>query len=325
MDWYANSMYSLELEDVTPVAAALRQFFSYCTSVQRLLMKSFPSEILSEIAPLSGIRTVATSGAADIIQTAVNTFPLVQDLYITDIRMVAPPPSHAFRHRVKRLHLEVFSPPVKLDHFVVWTLGVCADITEELCISCSGSILERFSTPPTPLTLSPVACTNLQSLRLEGYQLNFLAHPNSHLTHIIGRLPSLQHLHMSRCHAFHATAFSALPPTLRSLTLSSYGEWEDGDSRNAFVVALSKCLSEAARVIEMAAIRGMEREDIEGELGDLSPLRRSCNNHNIPFHFNLYPDSMGVKEALEIHILCKSILDTSHPFHLMSSLQFLRL
>jgi len=59
MDWY-DGIYDLEEKDLASVEDALRQFFSCCPSVQRLNIMIFPSQILSEFATSSQIKTVAT-------------------------------------------------------------------------------------------------------------------------------------------------------------------------------------------------------------------------------------------------------------------------
>jgi hypothetical protein len=169
---------------------------------------------------------------------------------------------------------------------------------------------------PVLLTLSPSAGTNLRSLRLVGNRLNFLAHPNGSLAQAIRQLPSLQHLHMSRCLAFYTAAFFVLPASLRCLFLSEYGEWgpwsDGGRSRHAFVVALSKCVAQAAGVIKMVAIYGVTGEGLENQvMGDLSPLQSVCSDRNIPFHLNICSNIDW--PTGEIRILCKSLLSIILP------------
>jgi hypothetical protein len=314
MDWYGDQMYSLGPEDFAPVADALRQFFSRCPSVQRLLMMTFPSRL--EFPTLSHIVTVATSGPPDIFYTVVKKFPGLRDLYLTSIRMNTPPPASVCHHRLKRLHLQgiqVGTALLGLIPFAFWALEMCAHITEELRITCSAADVgyNRIDPLPlTPLTLSPSAATNLRSLRLDGHSLNFLAHPDSSLADAIRRLPSLHHLYMSKCLAFHTAAFSALPPSLRSLSLSEYGQWSDDRSTgHVFVVALGECLVQATRMIEMVATHNLTRERDESQvLGDFSPLQRVCDDRNIPFRLNISSDDNWCSP--EIRILCMSLPST---------------
>jgi hypothetical protein len=314
MDWYNDEMCCLEPEHYTPITDVLRWFFSHCTSVKTLLMIESPSNMFSELVPLSNVVTLATNGRpTDTLYNIVKAFPMLQDLYLTGV-LIHAPPNDGFHHGIKRLYLEGDSPPMtNLTPYVFWVLEVCADIVEELRLDSSRYMTgytneDRFH--PIPLSLSPLAGTNLRSLRLDGNQYNFLAHPDSCLAHVIQHLPSLHHLHMSRCLTLHATAFSTLPHTLRSLSISAYGmPVTDRGSRNAFVITLGKCLAEAAGLIDTVTIHGAEGWDIQRELGDLSPLRRVCNDLNIPFHFNLHSDNYRLLDELEIRILCKSMLN----------------
>lgn len=309
MDWY-DEIYYLEEEDYALVEDALRRFFSHCPSVQRLNIMTFPSEVFSEIAAFSKITNVATSGSSlGMFHTVVKTFPALQDLYLNINCMDTPTPTNAFHHQLKKLH--IVSTQIDIP-CVFWALEVCAHITEELHINCRA-YFPGGGPFPVLLTLSPSAGTNLRSLRLVGNRLNFLAHPNSSLAQAIRQLPSLQHVHVSRCLPFHTAAFSVLPASLRCLFLSEYGEWADGGrSCHLFVVALSNCLAQATRVIKMVAIHDVTREGLESQvLGDLSPLQSVCNDRNIPFHLNISSD----KDWLigEIRILCKSLLSIIQP------------
>ena len=311
MDWH-EEVYELEKEDLVLVKNALRQFFSRCPSVQRLNIMTFPSHIFSKAAALSQITTVATRGPSlGMFHTIVKTFPVLQDLYLITNHMGTPTP--VVHHQLKKLRIES-----QIDvACVFWALEVCAHITEELHMICSGYVFGSRPVRPTlsPKGLSPSAGTNLRSLHLVGNELNFLAHPNSTLAQAIRQLPSLQHLHVSRCLSFHAAAFSVLPASLRCLFLSEYGEWDDDErSRHIFVVALSHCLAQARRVVEMVAIHGVTRMALERQvLGDLSPLESVCNDRNIPFHLNI--GSNNHRLDAKIRILCKSLLGRTQPYH----------
>ena len=158
-------------------------------------------------------------------------------------------------------------------------------------MTCSGSryFPDDERSPSFSTTLSPSAGANLRSLRLVGNQLNFLANPSSSLAQAIQQLPSLRYLHLSRCHSFHPAAFPVLPPSLRCLFLSEYGEWVDEDqySRRVFVVALGNCLAQATRVIEMVATDGVTRDGFESEVSGLKVIRKTHHylKHLFPMSF----------------------------------------
>jgi len=136
MDWY-DSIYDLEEKDLTSVEDALRQFFSCCPSVQRLNIMTFPSQILSEFATSSQIKTVATSVMTlSMFHTVMNTFPQLQDLYLKVDCMDSPTTIYTSLHHLKKLSIESSHTDVP---WVFWALEVCGHITEELHMTCSGS------------------------------------------------------------------------------------------------------------------------------------------------------------------------------------------
>jgi hypothetical protein len=181
---------------------------------------------------------------------------VLQDLYVKiNYRVDIPNLTYVFHHQLKKLNIESTQIDIPC---VFWVFEVCAHVTEELRMTCSEYFPGVGRSPVLLITLSTLAGTNLRSLRLVGNGLNFLAHPNSSLAQAIRQLPSLQHLHVSRCLPFHTAAFFILPTSLHYLFLSEYRDSvDDGCLRYVFVAALSVCVAQATGVIKMMATHGV--------------------------------------------------------------------
>ncbi len=77
-----------------------------------------------------------------------------------------------------------------------------------------------------------------------------------------------------------------------------------------FVAALSNCLAQASRVVEMVAlaIHGVTTKALKSNLlGDLRPLQCVYDDRRIPFHRIIGPNDDWLSG--EIRIRCKSLLE----------------
>jgi hypothetical protein len=297
------------------------QFFDYCKRVETLLILSVPLEFFSEGSGLPEVKTVVMGSFPDALRALAATFPRLQTVHLDMDDMDAFPDS-SFQHQIKGLHLYVQAPYLMLSF--AQALEVCGNVTEELHISAEGSGFHEML-PPMSLTLSPLAGANLRCLRLHGEGYNILGHPSSDFAHVVGNLRSLRHLHMSQPRTIDLTAFSILPPSLRSLHLSNYGAWLGPvASRHTFVLDLSKCLqrSEVTAVVKSVATHGLTQASVaQNALGDLSPLNEVCKERGIPFSLNIdelpqYRMTMGQLAELtpEIRILCTSFFHGERAF-----------
>lgn len=315
-----DSGYS-EHVDFVRIGREFLQFFEYCSRVEALLILGFPFEFFSEGPSLHKVNSVVMGAFPDALRVLVSTFPGLQTVYLEMEDMDAFPNS-ALRHQIKSIHLYVQAP--YLMHSFAQALEVCGNITEDLDISSEGSgFYELIS--PISRTLSPLAGANLQSLRLHGEGYNILGHPSSDLAHIVRNLPSLRHLHMSQPRTIDPTAFSILPPSLRSLYLSNYGAWLGPVvSRHAFVLGLCECLqhNEVVTMVKSVATHGLTQASyMKHALGDLGPLDEVCKSHGIPCSLDIdeipqFRLTIGQLEEVtpEIRILCMSFLRNNNAF-----------
>jgi hypothetical protein len=181
-----DSEYS-EAVDFDRIGREFLEFFGYCNTVETLLIVAFPFEFFAEGPKLPKVREVMMGSFPGALRALVDAFPGLQTLYL-DLDDMDAFPESALQHQLKTLHLYVQAP--YLINYFIQALEVCGNITEELHVSSEGSGFHA-PTSPFPITLSPLAGGNLQSLRLHGEGYNILGHPNSDMAHLVRNLRSL--------------------------------------------------------------------------------------------------------------------------------------
>lgn len=237
------------------VEKGLETFLGLTPNLKTLFLGQCPLALWD--FPLLKISTFATTYAQGILPSILEHIPKLENLHLRDCHVMNFSSSAIPPHRLRKVRLDS-SHEHAVAHFLR-ALSLCADSVHHLDLRFLGGLLQPSPvfTPKAPALKVPSAASNLRSLRLDN--ISIFTHTNSGYAQLLQSLPVLQVLHVTNHSCFSPGAFSILPPSLCTLTVSEYyGYWEpmrdvvlpDSEPKNeAFLTALSMCITASWRKV----------------------------------------------------------------------------
>ncbi|KAJ7091906.1 hypothetical protein B0H15DRAFT_834512 [Mycena belliarum] len=248
---------------------ALEEFLLRAPNLTHLFLSQCPVALWDFSATrLAGF---ATTFAPGILPSLLEGLPALRDLHLRDCHVMALAgtlPSHRLRHiRLDSSHENASA------HFAR-VLTICGNSVEALDVRFIGGLQL-----PAPLFFGESQPRKggdaIRTLRLDN--LSVLSHLSSGYAHLLHDLPMLQHLHVSHHASFASGAFSVLPASLLSLTVSAYyGLWTPEPAKKGFMASLARCIS-----ISTLEIAGVEAASEDAE--EMEPVVAACKTEKILF------------------------------------------
>lgn len=248
--------------------------------------------------PLHNARTFATSFANGILPSVLEHFPKLQNLYLRDCVYMGFD-SEVPEHKLRTVRFDSNHAHAAVQF--ARALNACSDTTDHLDIRFIGGLLQ-----PSPVfgsklpKLSDNFGSALRSLRLDN--ISIFSSLTSAFAKMLLKLPVLEDLHVSNHTCFSPDAFSILPPSIQTLTVSDYhGYWEvtsEDIEKNTFLSAMAQCIAIPSRKISsVVASNGTGKM-----IGlDLEPVSAACKLEGIKFSEIIVRDHF-------VQLICESFL-----------------
>lgn len=280
VDWYDNRAFTKGFE----MEGALIRLFECCPRLQRLVIPDLPSIDTIMKMSASQITTLACVYSPEV-SYALAYFTLLRNLYCRDFGSSHSSFLWELRHH-NITTLELDGHGADETSYFGRALELCTVSVHELTLRHCGVRLNPGG-PVLALGIPDVG-RGLVTLRVKG--LCILNHISGEVGQILRNLPLLRHLHLNRHSPLTPGAFTLLPRSIETLTLSEYALLGDFETRDDIIHALVNCLLASGsahihgwgrKVTQIVAVIGAR--ELVDVLGDLKPLQQFCDAEGISF------------------------------------------